>query len=150
MSAGIVPGEAADLDALADLWFRSARRAHPYLPQLQALDAAAARNVFRAHITPGLELWMIRDDDRPVAFLGMNGDLVDRLYVAPSHQGRGLGSRLLAFARTRSPDGLRLFTHRQNRAARRFYEARGFVVVRLGVSPPPESVPDVEYAWTPR
>jgi hypothetical protein len=42
---------------------------------------------------------------------------------------------------------LGLFTHQRNEKARRFYEARGFVAVRFGMSPPPENEPDVRYEW---
>jgi hypothetical protein len=53
-------------------------------------------------------------------------------------------------ARELSPRGLRLFTHQANAKARAFYEKEGFRVVRFGTSPPPESAPDVEYAWAPK
>lgn len=149
MSGGIVPFDASATSALADVWFRSARAAHPYLPALQALGAEAARELFRTRIMPGLEIWMACESLGPVGFLGMKGELIDRLYVDPEAQGMGWGSRLLAFAKSRHPDGLRLFTHAQNAAARRFYEQRGFVAVRFGISPPPESLADVEYAWRP-
>ena len=47
------------------------------------------------------------------------------------------------------PAGLRLFTHVDNAPARAFYERLGFRAVAFGVSPPPECLPDVEYAWRP-
>ena len=28
------------------------------------------------------------------------------------------------------------------------FEKHGFVAVKFGISPPPESAPDVEYAWS--
>jgi ribosomal protein S18 acetylase RimI-like enzyme len=149
MDAAIIPARSCDLDALAQVWFRSARAAHPYLPQLQALTAETAQEVFRDHIAPGLELWVAREAGTPVGFVGLQGGLLDRLYVDPPAQRRGWGGRLLNLARARRPEGLRLFTHQQNAAARGFYEQHGFVIVRFGVSPPPESVPDVEYAWSP-
>ena len=74
---------------------------------------------------------------------------VDRLYVGVAWQGRGIGTALLDEARRRSPERVRLFTHQQNVGACRFYERRGFVPVRYGVSPPPECEPDVEYWWQP-
>ena len=43
----------------------------------------------------------------------------------------------------------RLFTVQVNVNGRAFYEKHGFVIARLGVSPPPESEPDVEYHWRP-
>jgi ribosomal protein S18 acetylase RimI-like enzyme len=88
-------------------------------------------------------------DGRPAAFMAIAGDFIDQLYVAPEHQRRGIGQALLAHARTLSPAGLRLFTFQINANGRAFYEKNGFVIARLGVSPPPESEPDVEYHWRP-
>lgn len=56
---------------------------------------------------------------------------------------------MLAHALKRSPAGLELHTHVKNATARSFYEKRGFVAVRYGMSPPPENEPDVEYQWRP-
>ncbi len=43
-------------------------------------------------------------------------------------------------------DSQRIF---REKIARRFYEKNQFRVVRLGLSPPPENEPDVEYRWRP-
>jgi hypothetical protein len=43
--------------------------------------------------------------------------------------------------------GLSLRTFQMNASGRAFYEKNGFVIARSGVSPPPESEPDVEYRW---
>ena len=45
------------------------------------------------------------------------------------------------------PGELALVTLQRNARARLFYEKRGFVVSKVGVSPAPESEPDVWYAW---
>ena len=84
-----------------------------------------------------------------VAFLAMRSSYIDRLYVDPARQRRGWGTRLLEHARALSPRGLELHTHVENHVARALYEKHGFVAVRFGVSPPPESAPDVEYHWRP-
>ena len=47
------------------------------------------------------------------------------------------------------PDGLELHTHQENVIACAFYEKHGFRAVKFGISPSPESVPDVEYHWRP-
>ena len=54
---------------------------------------------------------------------------------------------LLRKAREYSPGQLRLYTFQRNNAARAFYERHGFLVTAFGVSPAPESEPDVEYRW---
>jgi ribosomal protein S18 acetylase RimI-like enzyme len=48
-----------------------------------------------------------------------------------------------------SPNGLELHTHQENESACAFYEKHGFAAVKYGISPAPESVPDVEYHWRP-
>nr|MDJ0788409.1 GNAT family N-acetyltransferase [Myxococcota bacterium] len=70
-------------------------------------------------------------------------------HVDPGWQGRGVGTLLMDRAKALRPDGLTVFTFQGNQEARAFYESRGFRVVRLGMSPPPENEPDVEYAWEP-
>ena len=64
--------------------------------------------------------------------------------------GGGKTSLMISLARELAPDGLTLFTHQRNNRARTFYERRGFRAVASGISPPPESEPDVKYAWDPR
>lgn len=141
--------EAAEHDAVADLWFRAGKAAYPYLPGWTAMTVEQARGIFREHVAPGRDLYVIESDGAIAGYLAMAGSYVDRLYIDPACQGRGLGSALLAHARTLSPAGLELHTHVENRPARAFYEARGFSAVRFGISPPPESAPDVEYHWRP-
>jgi putative acetyltransferase len=75
--------------------------------------------------------------------------LIDRLYILPSYQGHGIGSKLINLAKQQSPDGLRLYTHQENTQARQVYEHHGFIVSAYGISPPPESAPDVLYEWHP-
>jgi GNAT superfamily N-acetyltransferase len=79
----------------------------------------------------------------------MNGSYLDRLYVDPSEWRQGWGTLFIELAKTRSPQGLELHTHQENRAAHALYEKHGFKAVRFGISPPPESAPDVEYHWRP-
>jgi len=52
-------------------------------------------------------------------------------------------------ARERFPGGLRANTFQKNGPARAFFEKQGFMVVKEGLSPPPENEPDFEYAWIP-
>ena len=82
--------------------------------------------------------------------MSLSETMLDQLYVAPGWIGRGLGSRLLAVAKERRPGGLDLYTFQANVRARRFYEARGFVVVATGDGAGnEEGQPDIRYAWRP-
>jgi len=105
------------------------------------------RGYFQGVILKENEVWVAVAGGEVVGFLAMAADFLDRLYVAVPRQGQGVGTALLEHAKRSSPDGLRLYTHQKNVGACRFYERRGFVVFKYGVSPPPESEPDVEYRW---
>ena len=92
---------------------------------------------------------MVEICGRLVGFVALEGSYVDRLYVHPQCQRRGVGSLLLRKAFELSPEGVELHTHQKNETGCAFYEKHGFRAVRYGTSPPPESEPDVEYHWRP-
>ena len=141
---------AEEVDRVIQVWHRTKAVAYPYLPTEQGLSLADNDRIFRAVILPDTNLWVASLAGEVAAFLALRGDYVDRLYVLPEAQGSGLGTALLEHAKALSPSGLRLHTHQQNHQARAFYDRHGFRAVRLGISPPPESAPDVEYHWIPR
>jgi GNAT superfamily N-acetyltransferase len=146
----IRPFHPDDLEATAALWHRSGLAAYPYLPMFQALTAEHALDIFRDRIAAHCRLWVGTEKGRIVAYMALDGSLIDRLYVDPSAWRQGWGTRLLALAKSLHPTGLELFTHQENHAARALYEREGFVAVAFGLSPAPESVPDVTYHWRPR
>lgn len=134
---------------VVSLWHRAGQAAYTYLPTWQAFTLEMAGWVFLNIIKPNCDLWVGTQDGRIVAFLAMKGSYIDRLYIDPSAWHTGWGTRLLHFARQLSPQGLELHTHQENWPARALYEKEGFKAVRFGISPPPESAPDVEYHWRP-
>jgi ribosomal protein S18 acetylase RimI-like enzyme len=138
-----------DEDAVVRVWYRSGRAAYVFLPSWQSLTFEVARQVFRDVIVPSCTIWVGVRGDRVVAFLALKDSYVERLYVDPDEQRRGWGSRLLEFAKHGSPAGLELHTHQDNQPARALFERYGFAPVKFGVSPTPESAPDVEYHWRP-
>jgi ribosomal protein S18 acetylase RimI-like enzyme len=79
----------------------------------------------------------------------MQKSYVNRLYVSPDLQRCGIGGKLIQHAKELSPAGLELHTHRKNMPAWIFYEKHGFFAVRFGISPLPESEPNVEFHWRP-
>jgi len=147
--AVIRPFQNDDEPAVVGVWHRSGQAAYPYLPTWQAFTLERAAVIFRDVIRAHCAIWVGTLEQRVVAYLAMKDAWIDRLYVDPSQWRQGWGTRLVVFAKRQCPDGLSLYTHQENHAARRLYEKHGFEVVRFGVSPPPESAPDVEYRWTP-
>jgi ribosomal protein S18 acetylase RimI-like enzyme len=119
------------------------------VPSWQALTIEQAHMVFHDVIRPSCTIWVGVHDQQVVAYLALKESHIDQLYVDPSEWRKGWGTRLIAVAKTFSPQGLELHTHQANQAARRLYEAHGFRAVAFGISPPPEALPDVEYHWHP-
>lgn len=149
MNPSVRPFRADDEPDVVDVWHRSGRAAYAFLPSWQAFTLDRARTVFREVILGQCDVWVGTLEQRVVAYLAMKGSYIDRMYVDPGQWRQGWGTRLIVFAKSRSPNGLELHTHQENLAARRLYEKHGFRAVRFGTSPPPESAPDVEYHWRP-
>ena len=136
-----------DFDAITQIWRRAREVSLPEFQREKGYPFEMDCMYFREHVLPENQIWVADAGGRPVGFLAINGDFIDRLYIAPDCWRMGVGGALLAHARTLSPQRLRLFTLQINVNARAFYEKNGFQVLKLGVSPPPENEPDVEYLW---
>jgi GNAT superfamily N-acetyltransferase len=136
----------ADATAVATLHLAARRHAMPYLPELRSDDEV--RVWTRETLLPKAEVWIAEIAGEPVGYLALVDDILDHLYVAPDHQGRGVGSVLLAKAKALRPEGLQLYAFQRNRRARDFYEARGFAPVRFSDGAGNEErEPDVLYEW---
>jgi len=143
----IRPLAADDIDAVVRVWNTTKRDTYDFIPQEQHRRVADDDAFFREHILPRCAIWIAIENGDVLGFLAIAVHYVDRLYVRPDAQRRGVGAALLAKAIEVSPGGIELHTHQRNRKARAFYEKQGLTAVRFGVSPPPESEPDVEYHW---
>jgi ribosomal protein S18 acetylase RimI-like enzyme len=139
--------EPRDFDAVTILWRISREKSMPEFERAKGHFFYEDQGYFRDHILKENKIWVVEIDGRPVAFLGMKDEFIDRLYVHPDYQNQGIGKALLEYAREHSPHHLWLYTLQINTNARRFYEKNGFVAEKFGISPPPESEPDVEYHW---
>ncbi|QGN59388.1 GNAT family N-acetyltransferase [Nostocoides sp. HKS02] len=101
-------------------------------------------------LLPHFEVWVADTEAGPVGFMAlMAPDQLGHLYIAAPHRDRGLGSRFVALAQDRYPEGLQLWTFQSNRAAQRFYERHGFVAVEWTDGQNEEGAPDVRMEWRP-
>jgi len=118
------------------------------LPWLSGLHTPDENLAFYTHVVfDQCEVWGSFEDDVLIAFIAFRENWIDQFYVLPEHQGRGVGSALLALAQARFPR-LQLWTFQKNSAARRFYEDRGFVVAEVtDGSRNEEQEPDIRYVW---
>jgi GNAT superfamily N-acetyltransferase len=134
-----------DTAAIAILHRAATRASLPFLPELHTPDEDLA--FFTERFLPANETWVAEADGEVQGYVAFTADWINHLFVHPDHQGRGVGPLLLAKAMA---DGRpkQLWTFQKNARARRFYEARGFAVVRLTDGEGNEErEPDVLYAW---
>ena len=104
------------LGCLLLIWESSVAATHDFLSNQDII-------LLRPHVLEGLRkvpvLLAALEDDNPVAFLGMHDDMVDMLFVAASHRGRGLGGELLYEALRRG--ARRVDVNEQNAQGLGFY-----------------------------
>jgi GNAT superfamily N-acetyltransferase len=138
--------ELADMDAAARVLRRAFDHALPTLAGLHTPEED--RWFFRNRVFADCELWGAFDDTGMTGMIAFRRDWIDQLYILPDAQGRGTGSSLLQVAKERF-DLLQLWTFQRNAKARRFYEARGFRLVReTDGARNEEQEPDALYLWT--
>ncbi|AOR34939.1 histone acetyltransferase [Streptomyces fodineus] len=140
---------AADARAAADVYLRSFRAALPTVVRPHTDDEV--REYIRDVVVPSRETWVAQAPGGGIiGLMVLDGELLSQLYLAPDWRGRGIGDRLVALAKERSPGGLTLWTFQVNRPAHRFYERHGFTAVEFtDGSGNEEREPDVRYVWRP-
>jgi len=143
------PARADEKDVLAQL-FRRARNGMTYVPPVPEEHLPLIAD----HIVEHEEVWLAEDEGRPLGFLAIDRsrrdgwEVLEKLYVEPSAQNRGVGTALLDQAKALRPDGLVLWVFQRNEGARRFYERHGFVLAKLtDGAENMEREPDALYAW---
>ncbi|MEU8504532.1 GNAT family N-acetyltransferase [Streptomyces brevispora] len=143
---------ADDAGPLTRLFLASRAAAMPYLPRVHSDEATLG---WMTHVVlPDTEVWVAelgaeRGEAELVGFVSLDGEELEHLYLSPDAQRRGIGTRLLAKAKERSPEELALHAFRRNAGARAFYERHGFTAVGFSDgSRNEEGEPDVRYRWT--
>ena len=136
-----------DTAAVAPL-FRRSYASIGFLPTLHTPEEDLA---FFGEAIERDEVWVAEDGQgRLLGFAALTADELGHLYVDPPAQGQGVGAALFARAQERRPKGFRFWVFQENARARRFYEARGCVVVELTDGRGNEErEPDARYEWRP-
>jgi putative acetyltransferase len=135
-----------DVNAIAAL-FRRSFGTLTFLPTLHT--AEEDRGYFRG-VVADREVWVWEEGGSLLGLAALTEDELTHIYVDPDAHGRGIGGALMDRAKGRRPGGFQLWVFQQNTNARRFYERRGFVLVReTDGSGNEERTPDALYAWRP-
>lgn len=92
---------------------------------LEAHTPERQKRYLEAEMEQGAQLYMLVDQ-KPVGIVSVQGCLIANLYVLPSEQNKGYGTRLLAFAVTKCQGPPSLWVLSSNQRAQKFYERNGF------------------------
>ena len=113
------------MDQLLEVWERSVRATHLFLSageiaEIKTYVPQALREV--PHLIVAWEAEGI-----PVGFMGVDGQKLEMLFLAPEERGKGLGRELVQYGVERF-DIREVTVNEQNPQARGFYERMGFCV----------------------
>ena len=107
----------------------SARARMAYLPP-DLHTAEETHEWMRDVVFLSERVWVAENAGRIVGYASADGEFLNNLYVLPEHQGRGIGTALLAAVMQHSRDDVKLWTFEPNEAAIRFYVRHGFQTLR--------------------
>jgi putative acetyltransferase len=119
----IRPYEIADEAAVAVVWGDGWKSTGV---STGSIDPTELRRELRQYVSAGWSLTVATADDRVVGYAAICGDVLERLFVSPTVQSRGIGKYLLDFVKARMPQGFWLTTAVESRAPK-FYEREGLV-----------------------
>ncbi|MEX1662141.1 GNAT family N-acetyltransferase [Thioclava sp. 15-R06ZXC-3] len=119
----------ADTDALITIWDNAEPLAHPFLSD--EVRDQVRRDTTNIYL-PNAETWVLECGGAPVGFIAMIGTEIGGLFLDPSHQGKGMGRRMVDhIVAIKGPLTVEVF--KENKIGLPFYERYGFVVIGEGV-----------------
>ena len=139
----LVEYEHGFLEELVTMWRASFERGvgitdpHPIAEQ---------REYFLSNVIPQNAVRIAVSSGTVLGFVAANEVSVAQLYVHVDHHRRGIGTRMLNWAKSASNGSLWLYTFARNNGAQRFYERHGFEVVERGFEEDWQ-LEDIKYHW---
>lgn len=120
-----------DTDGILEIWLSASVKAHGFMPPSfweSRIDA------MRTLYLPSSEVHVLEDDGMIVGFYALHDDTLAAIFVAPAHQGEGMGRLLMAHAEQQR-EVLSLSVYKDNRRSVDFYLKLGFETVDERVDP---------------
>ena len=116
-----------DTEAVAALWLEASIQSHAFIPR--SFWESRLEDMRTLYLPMSDEIVLHVDDTTGEidAFFAFVGDFLAAMFVVPSAQGRGLGSRMFRIARRMHP-GLSLTVYEKNQRAVDFYRKHGLAV----------------------
>jgi GNAT superfamily N-acetyltransferase len=143
----IRPYEPRELDLVASAANRAIYISYAFFGYAHPIAVTRSRLV--EALEEGSELWVPEIDGAAIGVLGLFPNFIDKLFVAPEWQFAGIGTALIAFAKSIYPTHLELRCAQENHAACRFYEKHGFRAKTHRMAARPV-IPEIVFRWEGR
>lgn len=112
-----------DIDQILAIWLSSSIEAHNFIePGFWESKVSDMRDLY----IPASETFVYESDGKIAGFYSLYGSNLAAIFVAPSSQGKGVGSVLLDDAKKRR-EKLELTVYKENVSSVKFYEKHGFI-----------------------
>lgn len=139
----------SDANMLANLYLASRKEYISFAPLVHS--DAAIQQWMHDILIPSTQVWIVEKNDVILGMIAIaekhDVNWIEQLYVLPQATGQGVGSLLMAKAKSFNRP-IRLRTFQENLGARRFYERHGFKIIEFSDgSGNEEHCPDMLYGW---
>ena len=115
---------ADDIDAILDIWLSASIQAHDFIDSaFWVAKVGDMRDIY----LPASQTRVYEAAGKILGFYSLYEGTLAAIFVAPGSQGQGIGSVLLADAKTQRPR-LQLTVYKENAPSIQFYENHGFTV----------------------
>ncbi len=115
------------INMLLEVWEKSVRATHLFLPESEILNIK--ENFLPVALKNISHLIVAQDSDKIVAFMGIESQKLEMLFVTPEERGKGTGKKLIEYG-IKNYSINELTVNEQNPNAKRFYEKNGFRVYK--------------------
>lgn len=112
---------------LFEIWDKSVRETHLFLSDSEIKNIS--KYIPQALNSIAHLIVAVNDEEKPVAFMGIEERKLEMLFISPQYRGKGLGKQLLHYG-IENYSINELGVNEQNPQARGFYEHMGFQVYK--------------------
>ncbi|MGN7986664.1 GNAT family N-acetyltransferase [Pedobacter sp. 22226] len=114
-----------EYEKLITVWESSVRATHHFLSES---DIITYRSLILTEYFDQVKLYSIGVEGNIMGFIGITGESIQMLFIHPETRGKGLGRKLIDFAKKEHGATL-VDVNEQNHQAVGFYEKLGFVTI---------------------
>jgi putative acetyltransferase len=126
-----------DTEEIIEIWYNVSIVAHSFIPKEMW---ESHKDELRNKYLPIAETWVAEENgNNLIGFISLLGNYIGALFVAPTKQGKGVGTKLIEQA-IREKEHLNVGVYSKNMDARRFYMKKGFTYLSEEIQPETDEI----------